>query len=167
LYAKIRNGNPLDQAWRAEVGGNYFQRVQIQRRYPYLFRQEVNVFEGFAGFNKNIPTRLFDIDVKPQISFAKGNGIMNEIISLEENPTLQLQDNWQLLAQLEHEFDYLTSSKLGVGWEINLTYRLNNRPNTAFFFNVRADHRATVELKQHSLAGLSRTYLSMRLGMNF
>ena len=164
LYAKIKNGNPIDQAWRIELGGNYFQRIQAQRRYPYLFRQEVNIFEGFASFNKNIPSKIFDIDVKPQISFAKGNGTMNERFDLEENPTLEPDDNWQLLPQLKHEYDYLISSKLGMGVETTVTYPLKRFKNTSLFLNAGINYRHALDT---DLKAFSRTYFSINFGINF
>jgi len=163
-YANLRNGNPMDQVWRVEIGGAYFQRVQAQRIFPYLFQQTANVYEGFASFNKNIPTRSLIIDVKPQFSFSTGGGTLNERFDLDPNPSILPNDGWQFLPQLKHEFNYLTGSKFGVGLEANVAYPFGRTNRTALFLNARISHR---EALNTDLKGFSRTYMSIHLGFNF
>ena len=162
-YASLRNGNPIDQSWKLEVGGSYFQHVITQRRFPFLFQQTVNIYEGFASFNKNIPTSRFIFDVKPSVSFEKGNGTMNEMINLT-GTTARPQEGVQFLPQLKHEFDYLTSTKLGVGLEATIAYPLKNYRQTALFLTARAHHKQAFDT---DLKDFSRTYLSLNLGLSF
>jgi hypothetical protein len=163
-YASMRNGNPVDQAWRLEIGGSYFQRVQAQRRFPFLFQQTINIYEGFASFNKNIPTNRFIFDIKPNISFAKGNGTMNDVIKLEPNTTRHAPVDVQMLPQLKHEFDYLTATKFGVGLEATVAYPIRENRQTALFLTARANHRQALDT---DLNGFSRTYVSLHFGLKF
>jgi hypothetical protein len=162
-HASLRNGNPLDQTWRAEIGAVYAQRTQMFRRFPYMFKQEVNTYEFFANFNKNIPFSGLTIDLKPEFSFASGHGIMNDRHDLHPDAATLLapQDDWQLQPQLKHEFDYLTASKIGAGLEAKIAYPLER---ITPFLNVRATYKRAMNT---DLAEMSRMYISLHLGLNF
>jgi len=162
-HASLRNGNAIDHAWRLEVGVGYNQRRITQRRFPLLYQQTITIYEGFASFNKNIQTQRFVFDIKPSVAISTGHGTMFERINLTGTEDLP-EETLVFLPQLEHEFNYLRSTKLGVGLDATIARPIRGNWHRSLFLTARANYRHALST---DLSGLSRMYVSFHLGLNF
>ena len=135
MYSFTLPRQGMDIRLQVDAGVLLFQRSQVHKIYPFDFRQTVSTQEFFVTANKNLKFGKSIIDIRPLIAHGIGGGNKNKVETVNENAGMTLlQEEWQLIAQRDHEFYALTCDRLRASLTLRYSYPINNRGTRLYVF---------------------------------